>query len=109
MTSTIRINNMTVSGRNVTIQNGKIIVDGKTIDTGNAPTIQIHVEGNIDTLQVDACEQISVQGNAQNVVTMSGDVTCNDVHGSVTTMSGDVRCKNVSGKIKTMSGDVRHD
>jgi hypothetical protein len=106
--STIRINNNSYVGNSVTITNGKIIVNGKDV-TPDSKTITINVEGNIDSLTVDACEKVTITGNANKVKTMSGDVDIKgDVTDSVSTMSGDVDCGNIGGSISTMSGDIKH-
>ena len=105
----ISINGVSVSGgRSIVISNGKIVVDGKDV-TPEGKEINISVSGNVDKLEVDACSQISVTGDAQNVKTLSGDVEiAGSVTGNVQTMSGDVDCGNIGGSISTMSGDVKH-
>lgn len=98
-----------VSGGSVVIRNGKIFVDGKEV-TPDTKEINIIINGNIDKLEADACQTISVTGDAVHVKTMSGDVTITgNVKGSVQTMSGDVDCGgNIVGSVSTMSGDIRH-
>lgn len=106
--STIRINNNSYVGNSITITNGKVIIDGKDV-TPESKAITISVEGNIDNLNVDACDKVTVSGNATKVKTMSGDVEIHgDVSGDVKTMSGDVDCGNIGGSVSTMSGDVKH-
>lgn len=110
MTSTIVINGVTITGgRNITIRNGKVIVDGKDV-TPNAKEINISVNGSIDRLEADACQKISITGDVGNVKTQSGDVDVNgDIKGSVQTMSGDVDCGGpIGGSVSTMSGDIKH-
>lgn len=106
----IVIGNQTFSGRSLTISNNRIIIDGVDI-TANLPdqkTFNIDVTGDVDRIDVDACQKIHVNGSVGQVQTTSGDVECGDVRGSITTMSGDVDCGNVGGSIQTMSGDVKH-
>lgn len=106
--STITINNNTYSGNSIVVTNGKVIIDGKDI-TPNNKEINISVHGDIDELKVDACNKVSVTGNAKNISTKSGDVeVIGNVDGSMHTMSGDVDCGNVTGSINTMSGDIKH-
>jgi hypothetical protein len=104
--SSIRINGVTISGNSIQVKNGAVFVDGAVVDTGTAKNIRIEVEGNIERLNADACDSISVAGYAGSVTTMSGDVTCGNVEGSVSTMSGDVRCRSIGGSVSTMSGDI---
>ena len=103
----IKINNKNFTGRTVTITNGKVIVDGKDVTPENEKEINIVVDGNIDELNVDACEKVAVNGDVRKLKTMSGDVLISgNVSGNVKTMSGDVRCESVDGDIETLSGDI---
>lgn len=106
MTNRIVINGVVVSGgKNIVVSNGRVVVDGQDV-TPDAKDIRIEVHGSVDSLDVDACNAISVTGSAGSIKTQSGDVRCGDVHGSVKTMSGDVHCGAVSGGVETMSGDI---
>lgn len=106
--ATITINNKTYVGNSITITNGKVIIDGKDT-TPDAKEINISVDGNIEELNVDACNKVFVNGSVGDIRTQSGDVDVSgDVSGMISTMSGDVKCGNVGGKISTMSGDVKH-
>lgn len=109
MQSTIVVNGVSITGRNVTIRNGKVTVDGKDI-TPDAKEINISVNGNIDRLEADACQKISVTGDVGGVKTVSGDVDVSgDIKGSVQTISGDVDCGGpIGGSVSTVSGDVKH-
>jgi len=100
-------NGKVVSGRNISITNGKITVDGKRIDVDeNDKVINISVQGDVESINVDACEKVEITGNAKTVKTTSGDVLCQDVQGNVTTTSGDIDCNDVAGSVNTVSGDV---
>lgn len=103
----ININGKTFFGKSISINNNKIIIDGKDV-TPDSKEISIKVEGNIEKLSVDACNQVTVTGDVGKINTMSGDVdVTGNVTGNIETMSGDVHCGNVGGKIKTMTGDIR--
>lgn len=107
MTNTIKINGITIiGGKNVTVRSGRVIVDGKKVETGDAKQINIEIHGGVEHISADTCDSITVNGTAGHVSTMSGDVRCGDVSGSVKTMSGDVHCASVAGKVSTMSGDI---
>jgi DUF4097 and DUF4098 domain-containing protein YvlB len=95
-----------VSSGNISIINGKVMVDGVD-QTPNGKTITIEINGNVETLKVDHCQKVTVTGSCTNVTTGSGDVEvgCN-VKSGLQTGSGDVKCKDVNGSVKTMSGDV---
>ena len=110
--ASISVNGVTIfgSGRSVVIRDGKVIIDDKDVTPADAKEISIMVNGNVDKVEADACQTISVTGEVGNVKTLSGDVTVTgDVKGSVQTMSGDVDCGgSVAGSVSTMSGDVKH-
>ena len=109
----IVINGKTISasGRNVSIINNRVIVDGKDVtpDLAETKEINIMVEGPIERLQVDACNKIGVRGNVGSIKTQSGnvDILSGNVQGSVQTMSGDVTCGNIAGSVSTMSGNIK--
>lgn len=107
--NTVTVNGRTISSKgNISISNGKIVIDGIDV-TPDSKEINITVNGNVEKLEVDACEKVSIVGKVDNVKTMSGDVDIEgDVSGNVSTMSGDVDCYNVGGSISTMSGNVKH-
>ncbi len=96
-------------GRNVIIRGGRVIVDGKDV-TPDAKEINIVVNGNIDKVEADACQKVSVTGDVGSVKTLSGDVDIGgDVKGSVQTMSGDIDCDgSIGGSVSTMSGDIKY-
>lgn len=104
--NSININGSTFyGGRNITINNGRVIIDGKDL-TPDAKNISIQVNGDVHEMSVDACNQVDIHGSVGQISTLSGDVICHAVSGDVNTMSGDVRCQNVGGSVKTMSGDI---
>ena len=103
--SKVVINDISYSGRNVNIVNGKVVVDGEE-QNELIGDVTIIIQGDCDELET-AIGDITVEGSVGSIATQTGDVTCGDVDGDVNTMSGDVRCSAVTGKISTMSGDVR--
>lgn len=105
---TININGKTYRGNNVSIINGRVMIDGKDVTSqAPGPRIDIVVHGNLDSLQVDCCDKVKVDGAVGTLSTVSGDVTCGDVDGDVSSVSGDVACGSVQGNISTVSGDIR--
>lgn len=107
--NTISINGVTISaGRSINIRNGKITIDGVDV-TPDAKQITIEITSNVERLEADCCEKITVNGDAGPVSTQSGDVQVTGaVSGSVQTMSGSVVCGSVGGGVSTMSGSVVH-
>ena len=93
---------------NVVVSNSRVFVDGKDM-TSDAKQVQIHIEGNVERLEVDACEKVSVSGNVGSVKTISGDVDLSgNVLGSISSISGDIDCTEIKGSVSTVSGDVKH-
>ncbi|MFM7858674.1 MAG: hypothetical protein ACKO96_43835, partial [Flammeovirgaceae bacterium] len=75
MESTIKINNKSFKGgRNVIIANGRVIIDGSDVTPGDDKAITISVSGNVDKLEVDHCNLVSVVGDVGSIKTKSGDV-----------------------------------
>ncbi len=104
---TVTINGVTYSGNSITVSGNRVIIDGKSI-TPDSKEIIIVVRGDIEKLEVDACNKISVVGNVGIIKTVSGDVeVTGSVDGSVQTVSGDVGCGIVGGSIKTVSGNIK--
>lgn len=104
--ATIRVNSTVVNGSTLVITNGKIIVDGKSVEMDDK-NITINVVGNLDSLEVDVCDKLSITGDVGSVKTISGDVSCGNVHNSVNTVSGDVRAVTIHGSTNTVSGDIK--
>ena len=110
--NTVVINGKTmrVNGT-VSIINGKVLCNGKPIedlDSIEEKVINISINGDVEKIDVDACDRIEVTGKVDYIKTMSGDIEVHgDVTGDVETMSGDIDCGNVGGNASTMSGDVR--
>lgn len=103
------INGRYIDGTNIIVNNGKVFVDGEDI-TPEGKNITIAIEGSVDNLDVDYCNNIYINGNANTVKTTSGDVTLNEVKGNISTTSGNVKCMgDCGGSINTVSGDVKTD
>lgn len=107
--NSIKINGMTITGgRNITVMNNRVFIDGKDV-TPDAKEIRIEVAGNVERLEADVCSTISISGDVGNVATQSGDVNVQgSIRGSVSTMSGDVDSGGpIGGNVSTMSGDIK--
>ena len=103
------INNVKIEGaQSISINNGKVYVDGKLREDLSEPSIEIKIEGTVNSVRTGS-GNVSVTGDVTAISTSSGDVICKDVKGGVQTMSGDVTCNTITGNISTMSGDVCHN
>ena len=97
------INNVKIEGaQTISINNGKIYVNGNLREDLKGPSIEMKIEGNVASVRTDS-------GDVSTVNTASGDVSCKNVKGNVLTMSGDVTCGNVGGNVSTMSGNIYHN
>lgn len=121
----ININGVSYSGKNVTIHNGEVFVDGKLASGVDSKVINIKIDGNIDSFKSDHCNAIEVVGDISQLDTISGDVcvygsvrngittksgdivVSASVTGDVSSMSGDISCTKITGNVKTVSGDIR--
>lgn len=118
----ITVNGQRFNGaRNVTIQDGRIVVDGVEQSLEGAPTLNLSIQGDVEVLEIgygqvsvagavgqltSASGDVRVEGAAGSVQTASGDVVCGDVQGDVSTASGDIRARAVAGNARSMSGDI---
>ena len=103
------INNIKIDGaQSISINNGKVYVDGKLRKDLSEPSIEIKIEGTVNSVHTGS-GNVSVTGDATAISTSSGDVNCKDIKGGVQTMSGDVTCNTITGNVSTMSGDIYHN
>lgn len=103
------INNVKIEGaQTISINNGKIYVNGKLREDLKSPFIEVKIEDNVASVHTGS-GNVSITGDVTTINTASGDVTCKDVKGGVLTMSGDVTCGNVGGNVSTMSGNIYHN
>ena len=107
--SMIRINNNDYVGRSISISGNKIIVDGKDVsgDHRDSKVITINVTGDLDSLDVDYCDKIEINGNVNKARTGSGDINCTNITNGAQTGSGDIECESINGDVQTGSGDVK--
>ena len=103
------INNVKIEGaQSISINNGKVYVDGKLREDLSEPSIEIKVEGTVTSIHTGS-GNVSVTGDVTAISTASGDVNCKDIKGGVQTISGDITCNTIAGDANTMSGDIYHN
>ena len=103
------INNVKIEGaQTININNGKIYVNGKLREDLKSPSIDVKIEGSVDSITTTSGD-VSVNGDVKYIKTSSGNVNCHEVEGSVLTMSGDVTCGDITGGVSTMSGNIYHN
>ena len=82
-----------VSGRNITVDNDKIIVDGKVLQSNLTGIVKIEWHGDLAKLECNTCEiHGAVSGNVN-----ANTVKCNDVGGDVD--ANTVKCGNINGDV----------
>lgn len=95
MGSTININGKTFTGNNITVTNGKVIIDGKeATDHGSGANITVEVHGDLQKLN---CTTAIIHGNVNGDVD-ANTVNCKDVTGDVD--ANTVNCGNVGGDVE---------
>lgn len=120
----ITIGNVTYHGNNISIINGRVIIDGKDV-TPDGKQITINVTGDIQELNVDSCDKVTVTGNVGSLKTSTGDVEVDgnvgslntstgdvevngNVEGDLESQNGDISCQNVGGSVSTKNGDIKY-
>jgi len=106
----ITVNGVTYNSKgDISVKNGNVYVDGELLhNTGNEKVVNIII-GEVENLQVDSCETITIHGSAGNVKSQAGDIKIEgNVSGDVKTQAGDIRCGNVGGSVKTQAGDIKY-
>lgn len=109
-TSTVTINDRTYNGTNISIVDGVITMDGKTITKLDTFKIDVVVQGNCEVVQTTQ-GNITANGNVNcDITTSQGDITVNNhVTGNISTSMGDVNIKgNVTGNVKTSMGYITY-
>jgi hypothetical protein len=78
-----------------------------TADHKDTKNITISVSGDLDSLDVDYCDKIEIDGNVNKARTGSGDINCANITNGAQTGSGDIECESINGDVQTGSGDVK--
>ena len=71
-----------------------------------AKTINITIEGDVDKLNINGADAITVNGNVGKVHTGSGDIICDYIKGDAQTGSGDIHSDVIEGDAQTGSGNI---
>lgn len=93
-----------VSGKNIVVSNGSIIVDGNIVQNGLSGIVEIKFEGDLANLKADG--SVRVNGSVSGNVDAGGSVKCSNVNGDVDA-GGSVDCGNIQGDISA-GGSVRY-
>lgn len=92
---TIFINGTKYQGKNISIINGKVCIDGE-FQKKVKGVVRIEIGGNLTSLRTDA--DVNIKGNVFGSVSAGGSVECGDIGGNVDA-GGSVRCGDVVGNV----------
>ena len=115
MSNRVSINGRTIevpNGRNLSIINNKVYVDGKLYDTDKefpeTKVFNIVIEGNVEKVENEE-GSITVNGSAGSISAVNGNVSVGgSVSGSVSSVNGDMRISGtVGGSVSTVNGDIK--
>lgn len=87
---TINGKTITCSGINIVISDGKVIVDGKTIQECNSGDVKVTIEGDVN--KIDCGGSCEVSGDVKGDIDAGGSETCGNVSGDIDA-GGSVRCR----------------
>ncbi len=99
MSNTIIINGLTYEGGLTIVVkgNGTVTVNGKTLqESPDTKMVMITIQGNVDSLTVEACNRVVVDGNVNDLDVGVGDVKCQSVSGSLQTRAGSVTIERIN-------------
>ncbi|HHB2481401.1 TPA: hypothetical protein ACORDH_002852 [Bacillus cereus] len=120
MGSMISIGGVTYTGRNITVNNGQVIVDGViqgqkleekniiinadnfqgTLKCGYSTVVNGSISGDVESNGSVTCDGIG------GSVSAGGSVRCDDVKGNVSA-GGSVNCGNIGGSVMA-GGSIKH-
>lgn len=93
----VTINGRRYEGNDVTITNGKVVIDGKEVEsTVGLAELKIKIEGGLASLKVD---RGNVEcGEVAGSIWAGGSISCHNVTGNAEA-GGSVSCKDVGGNV----------
>ena len=97
----ININGKIYNGNCISINNGRVIIDGKEQINGLSGTVKVIVEGNLKSLKADG--SVEVNGDVKGNIYCGGSCNCNNVGGDVD-CGGSCNCGNVAGDVDAGGG-----
>lgn len=97
--------------KNMVISNGKITVDGMPYEEwcnrNEIVVVNIIVNGDIDSLNADSCDTISINGNANNINTKNGNVSVSgNIEGNAESKNGNITANVIQGHAETKNGNI---
>ena len=101
----------TIKGKNIEKRDGQWFADGKPVsyddiggDYKESNVVSIEINGDVQNLSTVSGDVV-VNGNVANISTASGDVSCTNAD-CVNTASGDVHVSGHTDSVSTISGNI---
>jgi len=120
--SKVTVNGVSYSGRNVTIDGDKVIVDGKVVEVPEGRKIEVTIEGDLERLHLtngvvyakgmigDIAMQngtVNAEADIKGEVSMgNGKITCHDVYADVNLDMGSIKASTIHGNASTKMGNI---
>lgn len=97
--------------KNMTINNGKITIDGMSIEEWNNRNeilvVNITINGDVESIEADSCDTISIKGNANNVISKNGNVSVSgNIKGNAESKNGNITANTIQGNAETKNGNI---
>lgn len=111
---TITIGGSVIANKHIgtmVINGGRITVDGKPLSELDSlqdeKVINITIQGDVERLEVDYCNKLTVTGNVKRVQSTQGDIEIHgNVEGDVHANMGTITCGNVEGDCNANMGNI---
>lgn len=96
--------------KNMTVNNGKITVDGVSLEEwcnrDEIVIVNITIDGDVETLEAD-CDTITVNGNANHVNTKNGNISvAGNIEGNAESKNGNITANTIQGNAETKNGNI---
>ena len=106
----IIINKNNYKGNNLQINKNQIFIDGELVELKeDEKSINITVNGNIEMLNVDYCNELKIIGDCKDITSKNGNIQVEgNVNRNITSKNGNIICRNVGGDIETKNGNIIH-
>ena len=96
----------------VSIIGDKVFCEGKLVEpseNSDKEKTTIIINGDIDNIDIESAEEITVNGSVNKVNVSSGNLKISgNVTGNVNNNTGNIKCGNVNGNVKTSCGNISY-
>lgn len=93
---------------NITVEDGKVVVDGKPYPFGDQKqiTVNITVTGDVESIQ--GADTVTINGNVKTAQAMNGSITAQSIMGDATADNGTitVQAGDIKGSANAANGSI---